>query len=388
MRKTIFLALLLSTLLACQDKKVSGVITDYETDSLFLYKVKSESTYDMTFLQSIPVTKNGKFGIDNDSLEIGLYCLSLQYDGREEPVNDYGFLFIEPVPMQITISKRKDHSMNVHASGSPVEESYVDFVEKRLLEENRLVYDSLGNLFDKAYEAGDTIEMSRLKDLSTPYYENAREKLNELVKEQMEKHAGTYFALYLYYLYNFPNEKLNIPDEIANIRAYLNTFDNTARQSDYHREMEEMLDRAQQCAVGCMAPEITGINENGKAIKLSDFRGKFVLVDFWSSSCSWCRLETPHLRSAYEEFKDKGFTILGVSFDHKVADWREAIEEDNSHWDQLLLGKTDMNPTMIKYCISGIPHIILVDPEGIIVSKDLRGTEICEAVKKHLTSRL
>lgn len=107
-----------------------------------------------------------------------------------------------------------------------------------------------------------------------------------------------------------------------------------------------------------------------------------MLVDFWSSGCHWCRLETPNLQKAYQTFKNKGFTILGISSDFRKQDWLEAIEEDNSRWNQLLLPRESIREVMETYCIVGIPHIILVNPKGVIIAKELRGETIFDTVKE------
>lgn len=118
----------------------------------------------------------------------------------------------------------------------------------------------------------------------------------------------------------------------------------------------------------------------GNPISLSQFKGKYVLVDFWSSGCGWCRKETVYLQKAYDLFKDKNFTILGVSSDFRQKDWLRAIEEDKSFWNQLLMPKDTIKKVMDQYCIIGIPHIILIDPQGIIIAKELRGEEIAKVI--------
>lgn len=385
MKNILLITTLLLLLMSCRNNEISGTITDYETDSLFIYKAKRESTYNLILMKSVPVT-NGKFTFSNDSLELGLYCISLQNTDREETINDYGFLFMEPQPMQITISKNENKSMRIHASGSTVEEQYMAFAREVRLEENRLVYDSLERVFYQARENGDTLEMQRIKDLSISYYDKARTKLYELIDAQIEKYDRTYFAFYLYSVYKFQDNELNTTEEISEVRNYINRFDEATKQTACYKEAEELLDRFATCAIGCEAPEIAGVDREDNPIRLSDLRGKYVLVDFWSSGCVWCRKETPNLQKAYQAFKHKGFTILGVSSDYRKEDWIKAIEEDKSNWDQMLLPKNEIRTTMNTYCISGIPHILLVDPKGIILAKELRGDDIYNSVEQHINA--
>ena len=147
-------------------------------------------------------------------------------------------------------------------------------------------------------------------------------------------------------------------------------------------KMQEGLDKFARCATGSVAPAITGIDLKGNSVSLNDFKGKYVLVDFWFAGCSWCRKETPYLLKTYNAFKDKGFTIYGVSTDRREEDWKKAIEEDKSYWNQVLLQKDDVKDVLESYCIVGFPHIILVDPEGKIVAKELRGDDLYNTVEK------
>ena len=101
-----------------------------------------------------------------------------------------------------------------------------------------------------------------------------------------------------------------------------------------------------------------------------------MLVDFWNSYCHWCREETPALKRALEHFAGKNFKILGVSFDRVKKLWMDAIHEDGSYWDHLMLEKGD--DVMERYCIKGIPHIILVGPDGKILAKELRGQDLID----------
>ena len=144
----------------------------------------------------------------------------------------------------------------------------------------------------------------------------------------------------------------------------------------------QKLDALKLTIVGQTAPPIAGEDKEGKAFSLSDLKGKYVLVDFWSSSCTWCRKETPVLLKTYNAFKDKNFTILGVSTDLKKTEWLKAIKEDGAIWNHLLLKGDARKQVMADYSIVSIPQILLVSPDGIIIAKDLRGNKVYETVEK------
>ena len=204
----------------------------------------------------------------------------------------------------------------------------------------------------------------------------------ELINGEIAKNKGSYFGLYLYYTYRFQNHTFNTVEEIDEARNFIGSFDEASRQSGIYVKMQEGLDKFARCATGSVAPAITGIDLKGNSVSLNDFKGKYVLVGFWFAGCSWCRKETPYLLKTYNAFKDKGFTIYGVSTDRREEDWKKAIEEDKSYWNQVLLQKDDVKDVLESYCIVGFPHIILVDPEGKIVAKELRGDDLYNTVEK------
>lgn len=367
----------LESILEC---KLEGI----QTDSVYLYRVLNERYGQMDPVLSIPV-KEDAFSCPLDTLPTGLYCLSLQNIQRGELLEQYANLFLEPERIRVTLKTDEGKQLVLHSQGSPLQLQYEQFLQKKNEAEYRQMLDSLDGLFYAARDRDDREEMERIRELSMPYYTEGRNRADQLVSQQLDSCHGTRFGLYLYYTYRFRNRGFNTLEEIAEVRRYLAELSPEVQKSFYFTKMTESLNRFAACATGSQAPEIVGKGLDGKTVRLSDFKGRYVLVDFWFAGCFWCRKEGPYLKKAYHSYREKGFTILGVSTDRDEVEWRQAIRDEQSDWNHLLLEREDVRSVLETYCIVGFPHIILIDPEGRIIAKELRGDDLVKTVEFHLS---
>lgn len=142
------------------------------------------------------------------------------------------------------------------------------------------------------------------------------------------------------------------------------------------KEFFDLVEKIKLTAVGQPAPEIALPNPDGKVVPLSSMKGKYVLVDFWAKWCGPCRQENPNVVRAYQKYKDKGFTVYGVSLDRSREDWLQAIEQDNLTWTHVSDLKYWQSEAAKTYNITGIPFSLLLDPNGVIIAKNLRGAAL------------
>jgi peroxiredoxin len=166
--------------------------------------------------------------------------------------------------------------------------------------------------------------------------------------------------------------------DVATVEPVYKSLSASVRNTAAGLEFAKAIDAERTTAVGAVAPVFTQNDVNDKPVSLTDFRGKYVLVDFWASWCGPCRGENPNVVKAYNQYKDKNFTVLGVSLDRpgKKDDWLAAIKADGLVWTQVSDLKFWDNDVAKLYGIKSIPQNYLLDPTGKIIAKNLRGDEL------------
>ncbi|MFM7838465.1 MAG: peroxiredoxin family protein, partial [Chitinophagaceae bacterium] len=150
----------------------------------------------------------------------------------------------------------------------------------------------------------------------------------------------------------------------------------TQQKGFFGRILQQQIDDSKVGNVGSKAVPFTQNDTAGNPISLSSFRGKYVLIDFWASWCRPCRMENPNVVNAYQRFKNKNFTVLGVSLDRSRPDWLRAISDDRLTWTHVSDLKFWGNEVAQRYRVQSIPQNFLISPEGIVVAKNLRGGEL------------
>lgn len=178
-------------------------------------------------------------------------------------------------------------------------------------------------------------------------------------------------ALLLAYSYDMDPNK-----DVVLLEKRFNSLDTNALHNRYADGVKHAIETGKIGAVGTKAIEFTQQDTSGRNISLSQFRGKYVLLDFWASWCRPCRMENPNVVAAYNEFKNKNFTILSVSLDQDKDNWINAIKNDRLNWTHVSDLQFWSNGAAKLYHVESIPQNYLINPNGIIIAKNLRGDQL------------
>jgi len=232
------------------------------------------------------------------------------------------------------------------------------------------------------------------QDTASPAKQNTAEFQNAMQAKHKELQIEQKATLKIFILSN-PDSYLSLlalysvagpsPDP-SEVDPLYNSLSDRLKATETGKVLKKSLDALRNTAIGVTAPDFIQNDINGVPVKLSSFRGKYVLLDFWASWCGPCRQENPNVVKAYNKYKDKNFTILSVSLDKASgkADWLAAIQNDGLSWTQVSDLKFWNNEVAALYSITSIPANFLIDPNGKIIARDLRGDDLQNTLEQVL----
>ncbi|PWL38811.1 thioredoxin [Flagellimonas aquimarina] len=273
----------------------------------------------------------------------------------------------------INLKFQKDSMNYAQLKGTVQNELFMNFLsESRKLSERAR---SMQNDMRNAAQQQDTATVTALREEYLEFQDEVKTFNVDFAKENPNALISVLIIGNLMMSKGLPGDE---------VKALYEALTPEMKQSTPGEKLGDQLEKQKTTEIGGIAPEFSAPTPNGDLLALSDVKGKLTLIDFWAAWCRPCRAENPNIVSVYNKYHDKGLNVIGVSLDARAEDWTKAIEADGLAWNHISNLKRFQDPVAQLYNINAIPAAFLIDENGVIVAKDLRGPDLEQKVSELL----
>jgi len=316
--------------------------------------VELENISTQEIITTSDIVKN-KFTISSKISEPGFYGLAFSE-------TEYLLLILKPKD-KINITLDMEKLLKPEFNGSDENKDF--YTQIAALGEISEVEDSIEQVFNANYGINDTIAAQAVM-----HYQMMEMQKKVSMQSFITSHTNYLVSLYF-------TEQLSIDENFTLFKTLSDDLVKIYPANEYVLSLRKKVEKAKKTAIGVIAPEISLPSTEGKEIALSSLRGKYVLIDFWAAWCGPCRKESPNMVALYNQYHDKGFEIYSVSLDQKKESWLKAIKDDGlGKWTHVSDLKYWNSVAAQDYGVQAIPFTILIDKEGKIIAKNLRGNDL------------
>jgi len=360
------LLLLTTALFSCKNKTaftISGTVKNGPNTNL-IYLQAADSTGQYKTIDSVKLSDHGDFQFTRQSAYANLYRLradTTQFDLAAENGDNIDFG---------TDLSDKQHAYSISGSDASAQIKQFNATTKEFTDRSNKVVAEFQAKARQSHENPDS-----LLSIYMPVFQKNLAEYSEHVLQFINTNKGSLAAFYA-------SNALDPAKYEPQLISYADDISTELRKNPLVAVFVRAENKAKPLAIGHQAPEFTISDNNGKPIKLSDYRGKYVMLDFWASWCVPCRQENPNVVKQYQAFHQKGFNVLGISLDKDKSAWQKAVSDDHLTWTQTSDLNSFQGAVEELYNIQAIPSNFIVNPQGVIIAKNVRGLDLQSFLEK------